>query len=136
MTDIEVCYMRKLDRYLRIRSCAARCWTWREDPVVVGALVDMDRGCVTFRLNGTDCPCVRFPASAEWREGVRLTVSGFPDADPDDDAQRVVVSCATPPAPPSLLEAAANPLTAEGHLARGTLYVDGNRRDQNADGDY
>lgn len=135
MTDIEVCYMRKLDRYLRIRSCAARCWTWREDPVVFGALVDMDRGCVTFRLNGTDCPCVRFPASAEWRDGVRLTVSGLPDADPDDDAQRVVVSCATPPAPPSLL-AVANPLTAEGHLARGTLYVDGNRRDQNADGDY
>ena len=103
--------------------------------VVFGALVDMDRGCVAFRLNGIDCPCVRFPASAEWREGVRLTLSGLPDADPDDDTQRVVVSCRTPPAPPSLL-AVANPLTAEGHLAGGTLYVDGNRRDQNADGDY
>ena len=129
------CYMRNLDRYLRIRSCAARCWTWRQDPVVFGALVDMDRGCVTFRLNGTDCPCVRFPASAEWREGVRLTVSGLPQPG-GVDTKRAVVSCATPPVPPSLLAVAANPLTAEGHLARGTLYADGHRLDQNPDGDY
>ena len=119
LEDGVLCYMRVLHQY-GIRACPPRCWTFRQDPVVFGALVDMDRGCVTFRLNGIDCPCVRFPASAEWREGVRLTLSGLPD--PGDDTQRVVVSCATPPAPPSLLAVAANPLTAEEHLARGALY--------------
>ena len=33
----------------------------------------------------------------------------------------VVVACATPPVPPSLLEAAANPLTAAEHVAAGAF---------------
>ena len=98
-----------------------------------GVLVDMDRGCVTFRLNDLDGPCVRFPPTAQWREGVSLTVDEFPR---EHTSPRVVISCATPPAPQSLLALAATPLTAEGHLARGTLYADGNARDHNPDWDY
>ena len=89
---------------------------------------------MTFRLNGTDCPCVRFPASAEWREGVRLTLSGLPD--PGDDTQRVVVSCATPPVPPSLLEAAANPLTGAEHVAAGSMEYDADVYDSGGEYDF
>ena len=114
------------------RTCD-RCWSWCADPVVFGVLVDMDRGCVTFRLNDMDGPCVRFPPTAQWREGVSLTVDEFPR---EDTSPRVVISCATPPAPPSLLAAAANPLCVDGHLARGILFADGNARDHDPDGDY
>ena len=124
---LECCYIMHLDRYLKIRSFGDRCWTWCADPVVFGVLVDMDRGCVTFRLNDMDGPCVRFPPTAQWREGVSLTVDEFPR---EDTSPRVVISCATPPAPPSLLAAAANPFCVGGPLPRGTLYADGNRRDQ------
>ena len=117
----------------KILALGDRCWSWCADPVVFGVLVDMDRGCVTFRLNDMDGPCVRFPPTAQWREGVSLTVDEFPQ---EDTSPRVVISCATPPAPPSLLAAAANPLCVDGHLARGTLYADGNARDHNPDGDY
>ena len=37
---------------------------------------------------------------------------------------QIVVSCATPPVPPSLLEAAANPLTGAEHIAAGSMEYD------------
>ena len=48
-------------------------WTWCDEPVIIGCLVDVVRGCVTFRLNGIDGPCVRFPGFP-WQSGVRLGV--------------------------------------------------------------
>ena len=43
------------------RPYCSEWWEWCE-PVRVGLLVDMDRGCVTCRINGRyNTPCVRFP---------------------------------------------------------------------------
>ena len=81
----------------------------------------LHRGCVTFRLNGIDGPCVRFPG-VEWRSGVQVLVEEWPSpAVIDRDLPRVAVSCATPPPPPSLLVAAEEPMTVEEHLATGSL---------------
>ena len=122
----ELCFIRlngSQVNYLWIKSLGDDSWTWNEDPVVFGVLVDMVRGCVTFRLNGIDGPCVRFP-NANWRGGVYISVSRFPK-DPRHDQtgelMQVVASCATPPVPPSLLEAAANPFTGAEHIAAGSM---------------
>ena len=98
---------------LVIPSLGVNSWSWCNDPVTFGVLVDMVRGCVTFRLNGLDGPCVRFPG-AEWRSGVQVLVEEWPSpAVIDRDLPRVAVSCATPPPPPSLLVAAEEPMTVE-----------------------
>ena len=96
-----------------------------------GVLVDMDttldRGCVTFRLNEIDGPCVRFPPGSTWGGGVTIEVSEFPThrkgTPPweNEEALPVVVSCATPPVPPSLLEASANPLSVWQHVGAGSF---------------
>ena len=106
---------------LVIPSLGVNSWSWCNDPVTFGVLVDMVRGCVTFRLNGLDGPCVRFPG-VEWRSGVQVLVEEWPSpAVIDRDLPRVAVSCATPPPPPSLLVAAEEPMTVEEHLATGSL---------------
>ena len=102
---------------------------WCDDPVTIGCLVDVVRGCVTFRLNGIDGPCVRFPAFP-WQSGVRIGVDFFPDCGgarayenpTTGEVQyypRCVVSCASLKAPPSMLAEAEHPMTAAEHLARG-----------------
>ena len=84
--------------------------------------VYMVRGCVTFRLNGIDGPCVRFPGD-EWRRppGVWLTIQDFPNIHDDDSYPDVVVSCATRPVPPSLLVAAKQPKYASEYYAAGAF---------------
>jgi hypothetical protein len=115
----QLCFIKMNGTHLRIKSLGDDSWTWCDEPVVFGVLVDMVRGCVTFRLNGIDGPCVRFP-NANWRLGVHLSVSHFP-IEPEHDPMQIVVSCATPPVPPSLLEAAANPLDVFAHVAAGSF---------------
>ena len=106
---------------LVIQSFGANSWSWCEDPVVFGVLVDMVRGCVTLRLNGLDGPCVRFPG-VEWRSGVQVLVNEFPVAGVINRyLPRTAISCATPPPPPSLLVVAEDPMTVEEHLAAGSL---------------
>ena len=127
----EICLIKMCDlnvappsNYFRIKSLGNDSWTWCTEPVTFGVLVDMDRGCVTFRLNGVDGPCVRFPPGSDWRGGVTIKISEFPTqrkGTPPQDDLPVVVSCATPPVPPSLLEAAANPLTVWGHVGAGSF---------------
>ncbi len=120
----KLCFIRMNDKYLRIKSLGNDSWTWCDEPVVFGVLVDMVRGCVTFRLNGIDGPCVRFP-HAYWRRGVQISITHFPiDYMDRGDADEFVISCATPPPPPSLLEAAANPLTGAEHVAAGSMEYD------------
>ena len=106
----DICLIREYGRILKIKSLGNDSWTWCRDPVTFGVLVDMNRGCVTFRLNGIDGPCVRFPGD-EWRRppGVWLTIQDFPNIHDDDSYPDVVVSCATRPVPPSLLVAANQP---------------------------
>ena len=106
----------------RVVSFGDECWTWCDEVVVFGALVDMVRGCVTFRLNGIDGPCVRFPGD-EWRRppGVWLTIQDFPNFRDDDSYPDVVVSCATRPVPPSLLVAAKQPKYASEYYAAGAF---------------
>ena len=87
-----------------------------EDPVVFGVLVDMVRGCVTYRLNGLDGPSMKFP---DYVRKARISVDRLPVA--GDRVVPLVLSCATPPIPSSLRAAAANPLTAKEHIAAGTL---------------
>ena len=106
---------------LFIPSLGVNSWSWCRDPVIFGVLVDMNRGCVTFRLNGLDGPCVRFPG-VEWRSGVQVLVDEYPSPDVvDRDLPPIAVSCATPPHPPSLLVAAEDPMTVEEHIAAGSL---------------
>ena len=105
------------------------CWTWCDSPVTFGCLVDMVLDCVTFRINGVDGPCVRFPGFP-WRSGVRMGVDYLPDYGGNEknndpitgEAQyypRCVVSCATPPTTPCwMLVESEHPRTAAEHLAR------------------
>ena len=92
--------------------------------MIFGVLVDMNRGCVTFRLNAIDGPCVRFPNGFMLgADGVRIKMSEFPTdrkGTPPEEYS-VVVACATPPVPPSLLQAAANPLDVFEHVAAGSF---------------
>ena len=123
----EICLIRLHEKRLKIKSLGNNSWTWCTDPVTFGVLVDMNRGCVAFRLNGVDGPCVRFPG-AEWTShGVWIELDQFPSGEhlPVDDTGEtypLVVSCATAPVPPSLLEAAAaKPLTGLEHVAAGAF---------------
>ena len=80
---------------------------------------------MTFRLNGIDGPCVRFPGSY-WKSsgGAWIEISEFPADEVHQETGEpllVVVSCTTPPVPPSLLEAAANPLIGAEHVAAGAF---------------
>ena len=110
--------------FFRIKSFGNEGWSWCEDPVIFGVLVDMNRGCVTFRLNAIDGPCVRFPNGFMLgADGVRIKMSEFPTdrkGTPPEEYS-VVVACATPPVPPSLLQAAANPLDVFEHVAAGSF---------------
>ena len=120
----DICLIREYGRILKIKSLGNDSWTWCS-PVTFGVLVDMNRGCVTFRLNGIDGPCVRFPGSY-WKssDGAWIKISEFPADEVHQETGEpllVVVACATPPVPPSLLEAAANPLTASEHVAAGAF---------------
>mmetsp|Transcript_5223 Transcript_5223/g.15494 ORF Transcript_5223/g.15494 Transcript_5223/m.15494 type:complete len:290 (+) Transcript_5223:155-1024(+) len=77
-------------------------WIWcaedDRDEVVLGFLVDMERGCVTFRLNGVDGPCVAFASTSSWRDGVLLSVDDFPGwLCVNGNTRRV--SCRTAPCP-------------------------------------
>ena len=54
---------------------------------------------------------------------MHISVSHFP-IEPEHDPMQIVVSCATPPVPPSLLEAAANPLAGAEHIAAGSMEYD------------
>ena len=114
----QMCFIRMNGNYLWIKSLGDDSWTWCNEPVVFGVLVDMVRGCVTFGINGIDGPCVRF-SSVSRRGGVHIRVSHLP-MDTSTPSE-VVVSCATPPPPPSLLEAAANPFTGAEHIAAGSM---------------
>ena len=100
----------------RIRGFADR-WTWCEDPVIFGCLVDTVQGCVTFGLNGVTGPCVRFP-DFPWQSGVRIGLDYLPDRGGDSSYPRCIASCATPPTPPRMLVEANHPRTAAEHLAR------------------
>ena len=130
----QLCFIKMNGTHLRIKSLGDDSWTWCEDPVVFGVLVDMVRGCVTFRVNGIDGPCVRFP-NADWRLGVHLCLSHIP-IEPEHDPMQIVVSCATPPVPPSLLEAAANPLTGAEHVAAGSMEYDADVYDSGGEYDF
>ncbi len=130
----QLCFIKMNGTHLRIKSLGDDSWTWCDEPVVFGVLIDMVRGCVTFRLNGIDGPCVRFP-NVNWRRGVHLSVSHFP-IEPEHDPMQIVVSCATPPVPPSLLEAAANPLTLTEHVAAGSMEYDADVYDSGGEYDF
>ena len=92
----------------------------------MSVLVDLVRGCATFGLNGLAGPCVRFPPGGAWRDGGVQIVTP-PGCIPMASVLgrslggRCIVSCATPPTPPSMLAAASHPMTAAEHLAAGSL---------------
>ncbi|CAH0374404.1 unnamed protein product, partial [Pelagomonas calceolata] len=112
------------DDMLEMPSLGVDSWSYCQDPVTMSVLVDMVRGCVTFGLNGLAGPCVRFPADDTWRSGVQLVARNFPLLAPMDGGRsqgRCIVSCATPPTPPSMLAAASHPRTVAEHLAAGSL---------------
>ena len=70
--------------------------------------------------------------NADWWLGVHLCLSHIP-IEPEHDPMQIVVSCATPPVPPSLLEAAANPLTGAEHVAAGSMEYDADVYDSEAE---
>ncbi len=107
-------------RSLFIPSLGVDSWSYVTAPVTMSVLVDMVRGCATFGLNGLAGPCVRFPAGGTWRRGVQVDAWGFPPGSVLDGG-RCLVSCATPPTPPSMLAAASHPMTVAEHLAAGSL---------------
>ena len=108
---------------LSMPSLGVDSWSYCEAPVTIAVLVDMVRGCATFGVNGLAGPCVRFPPGGAWRSGVQiLTTPGCFPLTSTLDGGRLVVSCATPPTPPSMLAAAASqPMTVAEHLAAGSL---------------
>ena len=113
-------------RSLFIPSLGVDSWSYCEEPVTMSVLVDMVRGCATFGLNGLAGPCVRFSGDA-WRDGVQIaTPPGcFPMAAVVGRSLggRCVISCATPPTPPSMRETASHPMTAAEHLAAGSMRI-------------
>ena len=94
----------------------------------MSVLVDLVRGCATFGLNGLAGPCVRFPPGGAWRDGGVQIVTP-PGCIPMASVLgrslggRCVISCATPPTPPSMRETASHPMTAAEHLAAGSLHT-------------
>ena len=107
-------------RSLFIPSLGVDSWSYCEEPVTMSVLVDMVRGCATFGLNGLAGPCVRFPGDEWRRDGVQVRARGFPHAHVLEGG-RCIVSCTTPPTPPSMLAAASHPMTVAEHLAAGSL---------------
>ena len=105
---------------LPMPSLGVDSWSYCEAPVTMSVLVDMVRGCATFGLNGLAGPCVRFPGEG-WRNGVCVAARGFPVDAFLDDGARIIVSCTTPPTPPSMLAAASHPMTVAEHVAAGSL---------------
>ena len=79
-------------------------WTWNSDPVIFGLLVDTIRGCVTFRVNGIDGPCLDNSNLDGFSDTSRtfISVHDFPS----DDVQSMQVEVSSPPCPPSLRAAA------------------------------
>ena len=125
--------------FFQIKSFGNEDWSWCEDPVIFGVLVDMNRGCVTFRLNAIDGPCVRFPNGFMLgADGVRIKMSEFPTdrKGTPPEGYSVVVTCATPPVPPSLIAAAANPLTGAEHVAAGSMEYDADVYDSGGEYDF
>ena len=108
-------------RSLFIPSLGVDSWSYVTAPVTMSVLVDMVRGCATFGLNGLAGPCVRFPGDLWRRDGVQVCAQGFPLAQVLPPGGRSIVSCATPPTPPSMLAAASHPMTVAEHLAAGSL---------------
>ena len=115
--------------FLEMPSLGVDSWSYCQDPVTMSVLVDLVQGCATFGLNGLAGPCVRFSGDA-WRDGVQIaTPPGcFPMAAVVGRSLggRCVISCATPPTPPSMLAAASHPMTAAEHLAAGSLRTEAN----------
>jgi len=92
------------DGAYKIEAFGSDNWNWcdqfRGVPNAIGFLVDMRRGCVTFRFNGMDGPCVAFPTSVAWRGGVSVHVKELPAI--DKRSNPTGINCATPPIPQSL----------------------------------
>ena len=113
-------------RSLFIPSLGVDSWSYVTAPVTMSVLVDMVRGCATFGLNGLAGPCVRFPPGGAWRDGGVQIVTP-PGCIPMASVLgrslggRCVISCATPPTPPSMRETASHPMTTAEHLAAGSL---------------
>ena len=108
-------------RSLFIPSLGVDSWSYVDAPVTMSVLVDMVRGCATFGLNGLAGPCLRFPPGGAWRDGVQVSARGFPLTQVLEGG-RCIISCATPPTPPSMLAAAASqPMTVAEHLTAGSL---------------
>ena len=111
---------------LSMPSLGVDSWSYCEAPVTMSVLVDLVRGCATFGLNGLAGPCVRFPPGGAWRDGGVQIVTP-PGCIPMASVLgrslggRCVISCATPPTPPSMRETASHPMTAAEHLASGSL---------------
>ena len=111
---------------LSMPSLGVDSWSYCEAPVTMSVLVDLVRGCATFGLNGLAGPCVRFPPGGAWRDGGVQIVTP-PGCIPMASVLgrslggRCVISCATPPTPPSMRETASHPMTAAEHLAAGSL---------------
>ena len=81
------------------------------------------------------CLLSQLSTNVNWRRGVHISVSHFP-IEPEHDPMQIVVSCATPPVPPSLLEAAANPLTGAEHVAAGSMEYDADVYDSGGEYDF
>ena len=95
-------------------------WSYHEDPVTVGLLVDTVRGCVTFHMNDIDGPCLPLGGS-DWKQsGVFVYVADFVKSPSLDDDYPTEVTVSTPPCPPSLLRAAV-PKSADEHTADASL---------------
>lgn len=96
-------------------------WTWNEEPLVVGILVDLLRGCVTFRLNEAEGMCVRLSESQSKWESTPMIIQcrDFPSYDGMTGTIQTAVS--SPPCPPSLLHTAANPKSVSELINSGSL---------------
>lgn len=99
-------------------------WTWISDPVIFGLLVDTIRGCVTFRVNGIDGPCLDNSNYTTTTSRTLISVHDFPS----DDVQSMQVEVSSPPCPPSLRAAALK--SPADHVLDGSLeaYEEEDRR--------
>ena len=97
-------------------------WTWVDEPVAVGILVDLLRGCVTFRLNEAESLCVQLSESqSKWeRTPMIIQCSEFPD----EQEQAIQTAVSSPPCPPSLLRTAAHPRSVSDLFDSGSLVLD------------
>jgi hypothetical protein len=92
-------------------------WDCLDEPIRFGFLVDMYRGCIWFRVNGRDGPCVPFPATTAWKtRGVELEVRN-PVENPPTHHSPTLLSCRTLPCPAGC----PSPQSDTSHLAAGTF---------------